>query len=966
MDLPRGASDEKRTASLQRGGAMPRDVVERNSTEGEALYPNPIIPVGDTPSSIAEADFNEDGVEDLAVANNVIGAGDISVLLGRGDGSFEPERRYTAGAGPRAVLAADFDADGHQDLAVANRESNDLTILPGHGDGTFADPISFEAGDGPRAIVSGDFNHDGRPDVAIANSYSSYISIFLSQSQGIFGPSIQIPSGSAPASISTGDFNNDGRLDLVVAQAFPQGVSILLATEDGSFGPPLTIPVRLPRDVGVGDFNADGNLDLAVASRGNDTIVMPGNAVILLGHGDGTFSELGEFPVGLEPAAIAVGDLDQDGRLDLAVANDRSDDVSILRGAGDGSFLPQTLYSAGGGPTALAVGDFNADGRLDLGVANFFGNDISILLNLGGAAFAVPDNRIPAGDGPEAMARADFNGDGIDDLVLANFYSSGVSILLGRGDGSFGQETRFESGVSPTSVAVADFNGDGVSDLAVLNQVPGSVSILLGAGDGTFSTLPAILQEGVAGMLVAADFNGDGWQDLAIARQNIGDILVLLGRGDGSFGAGLFYPAGGAPAALAVADFDGDGDLDLAVGTLTFNHFILVRGKVSILANSGQGTFGPPSPVAQYGDAPVLAVADFNADGRPDLVAVTVGITTVQILPILNLENEGFVPQAPIPVPEFRNPRGIAADDLDGDGIVDLAVSNFNSDDVSVLIGLGDGSFLPETRFRAAMSAAAVVTGDFNGDGRRDLAVANVGADSVSILLNQGGQENHPPVASAGADVRRECTSPAGAAVVLDGSASSDPDSSPGTRDDIVSFAWFEDFGLSTQRALGTGVTLAVTLPLGTHVITLQVTDRAGATAGDTVEADVIDTTPPVIALAATPTLLWPPNHRMVNVRATVTATDVCGASTVSLASITCSEADDAPWLRDGSTTGDIAGAQMGTADFAFQLRAERDAGGVGRVYRVTYTAVDASGNASSATSMVLVPHDLGTDQSRP
>jgi hypothetical protein len=250
------------------------------------------------------------------------------------------------------------------------------------------------------------------------------------------------------------------------------------------------------------------------------------------------------------------------------------------------------------------------------------------------------------------------------------------------------------------------------------------------------------------------------------------------------------------------------------------------------------------------------------------------------------------------------------------------------------------------------------VVGDFNADGRQDLAVANEG---VSVLLNQGPFPSGPPVAVAGPDAQIECTSAEGAAFLLDGSASSDPDSTAGTNDDIVAFEWFQNFGMSTQTLLGSGETLAVTLPLGSHRITLRVTDSRGERSTDEIIVAVVDRTPPVLLMSLSLSQLWPPNHRLVPLSASVAATDTCDPSpSVALVSIASSEPDDAPGTGSGNTPADIQDASPGTADFNFTLRAERTGTGGGRVYVVTYGASDASGNATTATTSVSVPHDQG------
>ena len=225
---------------------------------------------------------------------------------------------------------------------------------------------------------------------------------------------------------------------------------------------------------------------------------------------------------------------------------------------------------------------------------------------------------------------------------------------------------------------------------------------------------------------------------------------------------------------------------------------------------------------------------------------------------------------------------------------------------------------------------------------------------------------NRPPVADAGADVSGECASAEGTPVTLDGSGSTDPDSTEGTNDDIVTFEWFEYFGAPEQVSLGEGMMLDVSLPLGTHVITLQVTDSEGETATDEVTVEIADTTPPTLSFTLDPDMLWPPNHTMHEVYADVMAADTCGEVTVSLVSVTSSQPDNG--LGDGDTIDDIQGVDFGTADFWFMLRAERQGPYPvehpdmypGRTYSVVYSVMDGSGNMAEAGGMVRVPHDMG------
>lgn len=234
--------------------------------------------------------------------------------------------------------------------------------------------------------------------------------------------------------------------------------------------------------------------------------------------------------------------------------------------------------------------------------------------------------------------------------------------------------------------------------------------------------------------------------------------------------------------------------------------------------------------------------------------------------------------------------------------------------------------------------------------------------DTWSLNFSGRPRTDHPPVADAGPDVQVECQFQYGF-IPLDGSRSSDPDSTPGTNDDIKSYEWFEDYGSPSMLRLGSGRISSVGRPFGTHEITLVTTDIAGATSQDTFVATVVDTTPPFLSFFSVPPSLWPPNHQMIDVSINGGAGDTCDPSpVVTLVSASSSEADDAPGMGDGNTSGDIAAADVGSFVTQVQLRAERDHFASGRTYTLTYRAVDHSGNSATGTAIVTVPHDQGDD----
>ena len=347
-----------------------------------AFAPAVRYPAGADPYSLVVGDFDGNGNTDLAVANYP--NGEVSVLLGRGDGTFGPPLASLAGELPLALAAADFDGDGFLDLAVANDRvsSGTVSILLGKGDGTFAPPVSYLTGSQPFAVAAGDLDRDGDVDLAVANVSEPDISVLLNHGDGTFAPPVDYPAGIGPIDLAIGDLDGDGALDLAVANfsnAEAHTVSILLGRGDGTFGPPVAYPAAVaPTSLALGDLDGDGDLDLVVV----DNFPVPGSRVvrILLNRGDGSFTSPVSYTAGTVPEEVALGDLDGDGDLDLAVANAVSDDISVLLNRGDGTFGTAVSFPAGTFPISVAIGDFDGNGVPDLAASNLDSNDIAVLL----------------------------------------------------------------------------------------------------------------------------------------------------------------------------------------------------------------------------------------------------------------------------------------------------------------------------------------------------------------------------------------------------------------------------------------------------------------------------------------------------------------------------------------------------------------------------------------------------------
>ena len=349
-----------------------------------------------------------------------------------------------------------------------------------------------------------------------------------------------------------------------------------------------------------------------------------------------------------------------------------------------------------------------------------------------------PRRDFPVGGDSSAVVVGDFNLDGMSDVATADRSSNSISVLLGNGDGTFRPALSLAVSL-PRALTVGDFNGDGVPDLAVGGSQ--GVSIFLGNGDGTFQPAGDFAVGGRPALgLAAGDFNRDGALDLAVV---IGaqPVFVLLGRGDGTFQAAQSFAADGFNTVVAVADLNGDGALDI----VAINYFGTTSNSstTSVLLGNGDGTFRSAQvfPSGYTGTFPgAIEVVDFNRDGALDLVVLNNDGDGGAVIS-LHLGNRDGTFQPARRLATGKDFRGLASNDFDGDGKLDLAVTNNLSTMSSeayalwVLRGNGDGTVQAPLSFEASAVPGPVAVGDFTGDGSPDLVVANV-RSTVSLFIN--------------------------------------------------------------------------------------------------------------------------------------------------------------------------------------------------------------------------------------
>jgi hypothetical protein len=693
---------------------------------------------------VATGDFNHDGFLDVVTSD---GNKTVSVLLGNGDGTFQPAVNYTV-PNPRNIAVADFNRDGKLDLAIWSNTS--MVVMLGNGDGTFKAPITAASQGG--APVVGDFNGDGIPDLAITGVPAS---ILLGKGDGTFQtPVFNGNPFFAGFGVAAGDLNGDGKLDVIAGSN--DGIFVMLGDGRGNLSSPVDIGFGPnPTQVALADLNGDKKLDAVVLDSLNS------NFWVLLGNGDGTFQPATRYPMGtaqgLAPG-ILVADLNGDGNLDVAVTGAtpvpnaqfvyNNGSILVFSGNGDGTLQPGIQYNPSANTTwALVTGDFNGDGLPDL----VFVSGRQSTPTQVGLMFGKPDGTFQSppsyavGQIPGLPVLADLNGDGVLDMVVANAGVTGnLSVLIGNGDGTFQPAVTYPTAFGAVSVVVGDFNGDGKPDIAVGNGVASNILVFPGNGDGTFGRpVGSFNVIGGAIYLAAGDFNKDGKLDLAVMGA-VG-VQIALGNGDGTFHGSLGLGAFGTLGPVAVADLNGDGNLDVVftASNTTGTAVTLQPGNVSVMLGHGDGTFGAAVSYSIGKIATSVAIGDLNGDGKPDLAVADYAPGAADVAVLLGNGDGTF--QTAVKYPAVTGSGSVVMADFDGDGYLDLAVASDSIGSASnggtagvitVLLGQGDGTFRDAIVYGAGVDPRWLAVGDVNGDGQPDLVIPDDLANTVLLLLD--------------------------------------------------------------------------------------------------------------------------------------------------------------------------------------------------------------------------------------
>jgi hypothetical protein len=689
------------------------------------------------PQGLAVGDLRANGHFDIVAAG-----ASVSVLLGNGDGTFQPAVNYaTGGSSARFVALGQLRPGGPLDIVTVNSSSNTVSVLLGNGDGTFLPAVQYSVGtnERPISVAVGDFTGDGIPDLVTADVPQAHdrgqnaFSVLVGNNNGTFQTAVihLLPHG--PSSLAAGDFTGNGQLSLAVGIA--GDVMVLLGNGNGTFQAPVcyaTEPNSSVSSILVSDLAGTGKLDLVTANPGNDTVS------VLLGNGNGTFGPATNYIVGGQsPETVAAGRFQPGGPLDLVTDDVTSSSVSVLPGDGNGTFGTASQFFAGDVPSNAATGDFAGRGIDDVVVTNnpqgsLGMGAVSVLFNQGNGTFPPLPIQV-VGQLTEGIATGSFRGNGIQDLVTANETGGSVSVYLGNGDGTFGSPHIFPAGTDPIEIVVGDFNGDGRLDLVVA-EAGGSttVSVLLGNGDGTFKAPHQIPVGGEALSMATGHFHNPNILDLVTLDNGQNTATVLLNNGNGSFRPPVNYAVGNSPTSVAVGDVKGNGITDLVVSNGGDN-------TVSVLMGNGNGTFQPAVNYSMSHNTTVanfpnfVTLASLRNNGRLDIVMTNFGTSNVTGLP--GKGDGTFGP--PIHLVAGEGSGAAAVADFDDDGTPDLLVANNATDTVTLLPGNGDGTFRAPVSFATGTGPFAMSVAQFDGHHLPEVAV--LGTSTISVVLNDSG-----------------------------------------------------------------------------------------------------------------------------------------------------------------------------------------------------------------------------------
>lgn len=775
-------------------------------------------------------------VTNLATGLTAYSANPFIVTYLSGSINFLPKADFATGVNPNSVSIGDIDGDGKPDLIVVNSTDNTVSVLRNTSlapNVSFAAKVNFITGNKPYSICIGDIDGDGKPDLVVANRNSASVSVLRNTSTSSvinFATQIDFATGLKPVAISIGDINGDGKPDLAVANNGNNTASILRNTSTAGM---ISFAVKVdfasgfkPVSINIGDIDGDGKPDVAVANNGSNTVSILRNTSTSTVVGFAAKVDLG---TGSKPSSLSIGDIDKDGKPDVVVANINSNSVSVLRNTstmGVVSFALKVDFTTGSGPNSVSIGDIDGDGKPDLAIANLHESTVTVLRNIsvsGMISFVAPVN-YASGSYPVSVSIGDLNGDGQPDLALANDSSNVVSVMLqpcivpSINSATFMGQTQIIGGTfapitvtatgslityqwyqntSNSNIGGTSLNSGygaqtnsytpqaavvgtlyyycvvtGICGLPESTAVSGSFIVnptsliptissftpssgaigssvtISGSNFNTtaaqnivfFGATQATVTAVTSGSLTVTVPQGATYQYISIT--NLGTSLTAYSAkpfnvtlsGSINFIPKNDFATGLSPSSVSIGDLDGDGKSDLAVSNPASTTVSVFRNT----STAGVISFANKVDFTTSYYPVRISIGDLNGDGKPDLVVAYLSGNTVSVL--LNTSTAGIVNFATkMDFATGNVPASVSIGDLDGDGKPDLAVANINSKTISVLLNTSTAgiiSFATKMDFATGNLPINLSIGDLDGDGKPDLSVANYSDNTLSIFRN--------------------------------------------------------------------------------------------------------------------------------------------------------------------------------------------------------------------------------------
>ena len=782
----------------------------RLGDQPSSFAPRQDLPAGNSPYRVIIADLDGDGKPDLVVANvsgNTISLyRNISTNGSLTAGSFAPPVDLVTPPGsysPMGLAVADVDGDGKLDIIVSDYDESIVSVYrntctPGNiTSNSFATRVDFATGAQPQGVEVRDMDGDGKPDLLVANSGDGTVSILRntgvvgSLTTNSFAPKVDIVTGSGCDSVAVGDLDGDGKPDVVTANNGSGTVSLLRnistpgSITTNSFAAKVDIAVLSgPVQVAIGDLDGDGKPDLTVTFYLPQTVSVLRNTSTVGSLTTNSFAPRIDFSLGGRGHTPAIADLDGDGKPDLAVVTELNSLLSIFRNVStpgsftNSSFAGRVDFSTGYNAWGVAIGDLDGDGRPDIVFCNQYDNTISIYQNVmpfGGppVILAQPSNQVVY-----VGFTANFSVTATGSLPLSYQWSFGGTNIVGATNTTLTLTNVQLSQAGTYVVLVTNVAGTALSSNAVLtvNPVPSNnVPVITGfspisgfvgtsvnisgtnfspvASNNTvyFGAVQAVVTAASATNLVVTMPAGATYAPITetigglVAYANTAFEPTFAGNG-AAIGPSSFAPCvdmacGSGPYFTSIADLDGDGKPDL----VTINYY---DGNISLFRNistNGTLSFAPRVDLPSFGGAPLgLAVADVDGDGKLDLVVSDSSNNRVvvyrNISTVGTLTTNSFA--VPVAFSVGSSPAAVRVRDLDGDGKPDIVCVNYRDNTLSILRNIGTAgslttnSFAPQVVLATGSGPHDLVIVDLDGDGKPDLAQVNCNSSFLSVFRN--------------------------------------------------------------------------------------------------------------------------------------------------------------------------------------------------------------------------------------